>query len=146
MVRPKDNRSNNIAEHTAYRLSRTKNGRNTSTTANVDQLREYIESPTQVDVWWTERCFSQAEHFIHSLEPTFSFSGTMLTITRNALTGKCGCRCWKSYSSPHSLLRHNTSHHDTVNAEELSAGETIMKICKYTLVTRLLRVFQASRT
>jgi hypothetical protein len=36
------------AEHTAYRLSRIKNGRNTSTTAKVGQLREYVESPTQV--------------------------------------------------------------------------------------------------
>jgi hypothetical protein len=54
----------------------------------------------------------------------------MLTITRNALTGNLGCRCGKSYSSSHSLLRHNTGCHNTVNAEELSAGETIMKICR----------------
>ena len=62
----------------------------------------------------------------YSLEPTFLFflSGTALTITRNALTGKFECRCGRSYSSSHSLLRHKTGCHNTVNAEELSTDET----------------------
>jgi hypothetical protein len=54
----------------------------------------------------------------------FFLSGTVLTITRNALTGKFECRCGRSYSSSHSLLRHKTGCHNTVNAEELRTDET----------------------